>query len=167
MRFVAAILAGLLLVAGLAVFLWTSQTVEQQPVIEEPDTTEADLAAIQGLVEAWSTSFDSQDLEPYLALFSDDARFLPPESPALDGKETIRAWIAENFVDGPMTFSSGEREVMGAFAYDIGTFDLPIPQQGEQPRIIYGKYLLFMRRQADGSWELTHYMWNFTPPPEQ
>ena len=29
------------------------------------------------------------------------------------------------------------------------------------------KYLVIMRRQADGSWKLTRYIWNLTTPPEE
>ncbi len=162
------LLSGAMLTFVVLAFVACAPPPAEEVVVEEPDTTEADLAAVQALVEAWSTSFDLQNPESYLDLLSEDAKFLPQGAPILEGKEAIGAWIAEHFLDGTMTVSSEEREVMGAFAYDLGTFGLsPIPQEGEQPRTIYGKYVLIMRRQADGSWKLARYIWNFTPPPEE
>lgn len=140
----------------------------EEVVVEEPDTTEADVAAVQALVEAWRAGNELPDWEPFLALFSDDAQIYANWGPVVDGKDAIRSFVTETFFQGPMTISSNEREVMGAVAYELGTFVLgPILQEGEQPRTIYGKYLLIMRRQADGSWKLTRFMWNNTPPPEE
>jgi ketosteroid isomerase-like protein len=65
-----------------------------------------------------------------------------------------------------MRLNSIERELLGNVAFDLGTFELvSVPAEGEEPSPICGKYVYIMRKQADGSWKLSRYMWNFTPPP--
>jgi uncharacterized protein (TIGR02246 family) len=138
----------------------------EEVVVEEPDTTAADIAAIQALVEAWSTTYDLEDPEPYMALYAEDAELWANWGPILHGRDAIRSWVVENFIEGSMTSSSKEREVIGGVAYDFGTFELAtVPGEGEEARTIYGKYVLVMHRQADGSWKVARYMWNNTPPP--
>ena len=157
MRFVAAILAGLLLVAGLAVFLWTSQTVEQQTVVEEPDTAEADIEAIHALREAWVAADIASDLDGVMAVFTDDVVIMVAEVPTLIGKEAVRSWYPLGY-GGEYEMSSDEVVVAGGWAFDQGTFT----SDGEA-----GRYLGILQRQTDGSWKYARVMGIDDPPPEQ
>jgi uncharacterized protein (TIGR02246 family) len=161
------LLSSAVLMFAVLAFVACSTPPAEEVVVEEPDTTEADLAAIQELVDAWSTMFDLQNPDPYLALFTDDAQFLWPETATIEGKAAIREWTLDNFLDGEVTYVSEERKVLGDFAYDLGTVVfLPTPEEGEEQRTLTGRYLLFAGRQVDGSWKLTRYLWQFAPPTE-
>jgi len=150
---------------------------EQPAPLEEPDTTAADLAAINELREAHDSAFTAGDVDGFIDLFSDDAQALRNGNSVLVGKEAIRSWsgwairsweeeVFDQF-DSEMTYFSDEIELMGEVAFNLGTYRLTqTPKAGGDSIAFYGNYILVLRKQADGSWKITRYMWNNRPDPE-
>jgi len=52
--------------------------------------TEADVAAIQALVEAWGAAIEAGDVAGVVALYTDDIVRMPPDAPAIRGKQGHR-----------------------------------------------------------------------------
>ena len=108
----------------------------------------------------------SGDKDAILALFTEDAVLMPPGAPTIVGREGI-----SGFVDAfpKMTkFEVGMEEMkkIGANrALVRGTLDimLQIPEAGDVPMI--GKFVAIRERQPDGSWKLTHDIFNSSTPP--
>ena len=107
--------------------------------------------AIRALSDAFVRHFNAGDADQLVqAVYSDDARLLPPNHPMITGRsrigEAFREYLGTGM--GELTIESFEIEVAssGDLAYGIGTFSLgrPAPDRG--------KFVEVYRRQADGSW---------------
>ncbi len=142
----------------------------EEAVVEEPDTTEADVAAIEGLVDELVRVALAGDAEAFVALFADDVMFMAPDAPAAVGIEGFRSAIETSFAEvstGTIDMVSEETEVAGDWAYDRGTLTFVVVAGGESIQMDW-KYLAIMRRQADGSWKYARFIHNSnTPPPGQ
>jgi hypothetical protein len=57
-----------------------------------------------------------------------------------------------------------EIQGQGDLAYDRGTYSMTVTPPGLAPIEDHGKYLSIWRKQADGSWKITHAMFNSDPP---
>mgnify|MGYP003545081904 CR=1 FL=1 len=94
-----------------------------------PSPTPADAGAAKAeilrLDAEWSKAAESRDLEKILSYWSDDASVFPPASPALVGKDAIRAYVAKSFQIPGFRISWKTTEVSvaasGDLAYGIGT----------------------------------------------
>jgi ketosteroid isomerase-like protein len=110
----------------------------------------------------------SGDINALAELFADDAILLPPNDTTLYGKDEIRSWWEEYFSFFRVT-SSVEREreltVDGDQAFDRTAFSVTIvPKQGG-PKIVDDiQSLIVWRQDHDGSWKITHQIWNSTKP---
>ena len=107
--------------------------------------------AIRALSDAFVRHFNAGDADQLVqAVYSDDARLLPPNHPMVSGRsqisEAFRQFLGAGF--GGMTIDTSEIEVASAgdLAYAIGTYSL------ERPAPDRGKFVEIYRRQSDGSW---------------
>jgi uncharacterized protein (TIGR02246 family) len=75
--------------------------------------------------ERWNAAFDAKDVRAFVDLYTEDARLMPPGSPALVGRDAISAYIETSFfaagVEGS-EMQSAAVEDTGAFIIDIGTY---------------------------------------------
>ncbi len=129
--------------------------VGEQPgsAVEETDTTEADVEAINSVREAWVTADNNSDLDGVMAVFTDDVVFMLADEPTLTGKEALRSWY---FVGPGYEMSSDEVVVAGDWAFDRGTFS-----DGDDT----GRYLGILQRLPEGSWKYARVMAIPNPPP--
>ena len=165
---VAVVLGGLLVLGGLVAFLWTSQGGDPRPVVERPDTTAADRAAVDELRDGYEATFTNGDVDGHADLFSDGAQILRNGNSVLVGRAAIRATAEETIGRFASEFvtSSEQVELMGDVAFDQGTFRLTqTPREGGDSGVYHGSYIVISRRQSDGSWKITQYMWNNRPAP--
>jgi len=65
------------------------------------------------------------------------------------------------------TFGSEEVEAAGDLGYYLATFTLTQTDESGEARTYYGSQIAILRRQAEGTWKITRYMWNNRPPAEQ
>jgi ketosteroid isomerase-like protein len=99
--------------------------------------------------------------EGWLSLHADDVVKMGPDAPAIFGKEDLRANFApafENF-DTHCVIYPEETQVDGDMGLARGTYTLSItPKVGGETIDIMknGKYLTLCRRQADGTWKISH-----------
>ncbi len=165
---IAVVLAGLLALIGLVVFMRMSQSRDVRPVAERADTTAADRAAIDRLRDAYQATFTAGDVDGHVDLYAEDARVLRNANSILVGREAIRAAAQEGFsqLESEFHSSSEQVELMGDVAFDQGTFELTQTSvEGGETNVFYGSYVLISRRQSDGSWKISRYIWNNRPGP--
>ena len=124
---------------------------------------EADVDAIKALFAPFSTIVASGDLEGWLNLFTDDIVFMAPNSPITKGKDAIRGRAKRHFEQFDMeeTISIDEIEVSGELAFMRYSYKFKItPKAGGETDHANGKALAILKRQADGSWRCSHYIYS-------
>ena len=129
---------------------------------QAPDQAAA-TAAINDIWKEYSASLNAGDVSRWVALWTDDGVQMPPDQPAVVGKERIRASIQR--VADQFTFAMGitneEVRTSGHWAYSRGTYRASLtPKQGGKPILIDGKYMTILARQGDGSWKIHRDIFN-------
>jgi uncharacterized protein (TIGR02246 family) len=114
---------------------------------------QADAAAIRALLDRWQQAVRAKDWAGVAATFTDDAAFMPPNAPAIQGRTAIEAWMKAFPPMSDITVTPGDVDGRADVAYDRGTYALTFasPAKG-QPAGDKGKYVVVCRKQADGSW---------------
>ncbi len=140
----------------------------QEPAAEEPPCTEADMEAINKVLEQEVAAINAGDVEAFVALFTDDAVLMAPGEPAVIGTEAVRSW-AQDFSDQftvQYTVTSEEIVVAGNWAFQRLSATLTLtPAAGGDPIREGIKGIHICQRQPDGSWKLTRDIWNSDSPP--
>ena len=135
-------------------------------------SVEADIAAIEEVLNQYAVSSNAGDLELWLSLHADDVVKMGPDAPAIFGIEDLRANFApafENF-DTTCVIYPEETQVDGDMGFARGTYSISItPKAGGETIMLMpdGKYLTICKRQADGSWKISHDCYNSNVPPAQ
>jgi len=131
--------------------------------------SDQDKAAIQKAHDDYARMMtaDKSDVAGLVRMYyTDTARVLPPNAPALDGPPAIvQGYTAmgqvKTFKFGPLSI-----EGQGRAAYVESTWEATfVPPGGGEPITERGKGLEVFQRQADGSWKATRDMWNGDAPP--
>lgn len=118
-------------------------------------------------VAAWKAANAEQIVDLYTA----NAFVLYPNQPAVAGRSAIRDYFKSFFAEfAPEDFelTSAEAEVVGPWAFDRGTYRFrAVPRAGGDAIADYGKYLVILQRQPDGSWRVARDMDNRDRPLAQ
>jgi uncharacterized protein (TIGR02246 family) len=112
--------------------------------------------------EQWVRFWAARQLEPVLALYADDAVFLPSVGTHVAGKTAIRDLFTKALA-GPVTplrVCSVKTEQSGNLAYDSGEFE-EVPSDGAKAG--HGSYLVILRRDAANRWLIVQHMWTDVP----
>ena len=131
--------------------------------------SEDDVAAITQMAEREVVDLLlAKDWEAFAAAFTEDAVRMPPNEPVQLGRAAIEEWSRASW--GPVTFVEGSQTVQGVdgrgdIAYAWGTFSFAVQLPGnEEPRADVGKFLVILRKQPDGSWLVSHSIYNGDSP---
>ncbi len=131
---------------------------------------EADIAAINEVLNQYAVVWNTGDLDLYMSLHTDDIVKMGPDAPANIGQEQLRAStkpLFDNFTCEIAIYTK-EVQVAGdrAFSWCTYTFSMT-PKEGSEPIFVDGKALSIYKRQADGSWKISHDCFNSNVPPTQ
>jgi uncharacterized protein (TIGR02246 family) len=156
------------LVVVFIVLATLSCTRHSTPAAEETVSTEADVAAIERLFENNEVMLSSGDLDGWIKQFTEDAVFMPPDSPVVIGKAAGREFARpsyENF-DAEYSITVNEIEVVGDWAFARWSFTSEVtPKSGGDTTKRSGKEIWILKRQPDGSWRCSHIIYNYDSPP--
>ncbi len=114
----------------------------------------------------FAEAFKRGDAAAVAALYTSDARLLPPEAPMLSGTEAIKAFWqgAMNLGIKEATLESIDVESSGdGLACEIGKFTLNIETPGGEHVAQTGKYIVLWKNDA-GVWKLRADIWNTNAP---
>ena len=182
------VLALVLLVVLVSSFVkGTAQDLEPGPVYLADDTViesiagklhatislysvEADIAAINECLDLYAVGLNTGDLELWLSLHTDDIAKMGPDAPAVFGNEALRAKMEPAFDNFTfeMALYPEETQVSGDLGFARGNYTVSMtPKAGGETIISMpdGKYLTIYKRQADGSWKISHDCYNSNVPP--
>ena len=151
-----------------AILLFVALTLSAcQPVVEQ---TEADVAAIQALVQAWGEAAEAGDVAGVVALYTDDIVRMAPDAPAIRGKQAIK----EIYRGGFELFSveltwpvEGTEEIIVAdgWAFHLSEYiEWFTPKAGGETIEERGKIIEICQQQPDGSWKFAREIWNRNSP---
>jgi len=121
-----------------------------------------DPSAIVAATQAWEAALNAKDVDAIVALYTSDARVLPPGAEMATGSDVVRTvfgGIIDAGIGGELT--SIESKVFGDLAYDVGTLTLRV--DGEV--VATGKFIVTLQRSDDGEWLITNDIWNMDTPP--
>jgi uncharacterized protein (TIGR02246 family) len=140
----------------------------QPPAQEAAGLSEEDVAAIRAADDAWIQAFRDNDDAALVALYSEDAVIMPPNEPAVESRAAVRAYHEADLVT-VTEYSESILEIDGrdGLAYIRGTSSMVGIGEDGEPVTESSKFLVILRKQADGSWLITHEIWNSDlPVPE-
>lgn len=115
----------------------------------------SDEQAIRDLMDTWLRATTAGDLETVLTLMSDDAVFLVPGQPAMQGKRAFAAAFQAMVpvVRIEAVNETREVQVYGDIAWCWSHVSVTIaPRNGGQPSRRTGHTLSILRREARGNW---------------
>ncbi len=128
----------------------------------------ADEAAIAKVRTAYEKAAGTQDGAALAKLYAPDGVEMPPNGPAAKGRAAIEAFhkaFGQQFMMHGMTITSTETKVHGDYAYDVGTYKQGLmPMKGGAVVDDRGKFVVLLKKDASGSWWVTHAIYNSDVP---
>jgi len=154
-------------------FTFSCQKAEEaaeEPVVD----VEADKEAIKKITDDFNAAFNAGDIDKLVSLFTDDAVRIPPNEPALIGKEAIRGMFQQQ-LDQFTVQNEGvivDLKVSGDLAFFRGSWtSINTPKDGGKPLKYNGSYVSVIQKQPDGSWKTICNSWSneqlILPPSEK
>ena len=130
---------------------------------------ETDIAALSRLQHQVDSAIIDGDTDRYLTMITDDAVLMPPNGPAVRGKEAIGLWNRAMSAQVRITaYSSRDDEVVvdDDWAFRRAAMDWTLmPVAGGAAIRDSGKYIIIYRRQQDGSWKVARDIWSSNTTP--
>jgi uncharacterized protein (TIGR02246 family) len=127
---------------------------------------EETLSAIIANNERFMRAFEQADADAIAALYTTDARLLPPNQPMLAGTDAIKQFwqgMLRLNIKQPRLETVELAEQRNDLACELGrySFTIPLPDGGSATDT--GKYLVVWKRE-DGEWKLHLDIWNTNAP---
>ncbi len=146
------------------------EEVAEEPVVD----ISADIEACKNLDDEWEEAYNAGDIDRLLSLYTDDAVKIPPNKPALIGKEEIRSNFQQNFDRSTNENDSVVVDVKigGDLAFVRGTWKaIQTPKAGGESLNFNGNFVVINQKQPDGSWKKICDIWSckqlIYPPQEK
>jgi uncharacterized protein (TIGR02246 family) len=167
----------LLMIIPLVILLCITFSCQKgEEVAEEPAVdVEADIEANKKLSsDEYDEAYNTGDIDRLLSNYADDAVRIPPNEPALIGKDAIRANYQLSFdqFTGENDSIVVDVKVSGDLAFVRGTWtEISTPKDGGESREFNGNWVAINQKQPDGSWKTICEIWSkeqlISPPPEK
>jgi uncharacterized protein (TIGR02246 family) len=139
-----------------------------EPGIPKPDQDVDAEAMYREMCDLYTLAAETGDIDLYVANYTADGVQMPPEEPARNGSEQIRAVMepALTLFDAVCPIYPQEAEITGDWAFGRADWSLSLtPKEGGATTTFGGKGLDVLKRQADGSWKYYISCWSYNGPP--
>ena len=135
-----------------------------EEVAEEPAVdVEADKEAIKKITDDFNAAINAGNIDKLVSLYTDDAVRIPPNKPALVGKEAIRSLFQEQ-LDQFTVQNEGvivDLKVSGDLAFVRGSWtSINTPKTGGEPLKYNGSFVSVIQKQPEGSWKVICNIWS-------
>ncbi len=156
-------IAFLLVLVILTVFSCTqkSETPEETKVRIQQESAE-----VREVIENHNVSLNrwyaSGDIDSVVTVFADDARVMPSNFPAIEGREAVREFWKQAMTLGQWNFNLETVSVIanGPIAVELGRYTVQIEAKQELPPGIKsydsGDYVCYWRLEDDGKWRVVY-----------
>ena len=120
-----------------------------------------DVAAIKALGPAINEMNIAGDWDAFTKLFAEDLVMMPPNMPAIKGRSAYMDFLISMSVKmTEANYAFQEINGYGDIAYATATYTETFSLGGsEEPIYDEGKILTILRKQPDGSWLFSRWMW--------
>jgi ketosteroid isomerase-like protein len=110
----------------------------------------------------WDAALNAKDIDALAALYTDDARLMPPNAAMTVGDEGVRAEFGAMIDAGISTkITSIETSVSGNMGQSVGSFEV----SAGGAVIDVGKFIETWQRGDDGAWRISNGIYNSDYPP--
>jgi uncharacterized protein (TIGR02246 family) len=118
--------------------------------------------------EQWAKEWKAKNVDALMALYAEDAVFMPATGTRVTGRSAIRELFAKALAvyTSDIHVHSKVTEQSGHLAYDSGEYDEMSTSGGVQ-RAGKGNYLVILRRDNKNEWRIVQHMWTDVPTPGQ
>ena len=127
----------------------------------------ADEAQIREILAAVDAAYSAEDFNAAQSYFAESVVHMPPGQAAVVGAAAVRVRdsIFSTTYDDQLSSTVEDLTVAGDVAVvRLHYTEAWTPKTGGDTTSVTGKTLLVFRRQTDGAWKITHYMWNGDGP---
>lgn len=116
-----------------------------------------DPSAITSRSDAWEAALNAKDIDAIAALYTSDARLMPPNGEMSTGQDAVRATFG-GMIDAGLSadLANVETQVSGGIGYNVGTYEL---LDGDDV-VDTGKFIEIWHRGDDGQWYMANDIWN-------
>lgn len=132
-------------------------------------SAESEVDALNRLQTQVDSAIIAGDTERYLTLLTDDAVLMPPNGPAVIGKDAVRTWnheMSRQFRFQEYASRDDEVVVGDEWAFRRATADWTLISTADARAVRdVGKFIIIYRRQGDGSWKVARDIWNSSTAP--
>jgi uncharacterized protein (TIGR02246 family) len=121
---------------------------------------------IKDITKRFAEAYNRGDVAAAVEFYTENAKFLNPNVEIVSGKKAIKEFFETGRALGlrRINFKSLEIGFEKNLAYERGVIKMKIEPEGGQAMTDRGKYLVIMKRQADGSWKVAVDIWNSDLP---
>ena len=131
----------------------------QAPAPEVIQFTEEDEAAIRQISQQMVQSIDDWSM-----FYTEDVVIMPPNEAIIEGKAAYNAWAESSPLLSTFELTQHEITGHGDLAYVRGAYSLTMTPAEGDTLSDHGKYIEIWKRQSDGSWLVSHDIWNSDQP---
>ena len=128
----------------------------------------ADVAAVGKVRDAYAAAFKAGNGAALGALYTADAQSMGDAQPTAKGPQGVEAAtkaMGEMLSGQEIVITAEKTDVSGDLAYDRGTYKNTLTPKTGAPMVQEGRYLVVLKRQADGAWKLAEEMGNMPTAP--
>jgi uncharacterized protein (TIGR02246 family) len=132
------------------------------PLSAAAQTGDADLRAqIEKVDKAWEKAYNAGDAAALTALYTKDAKIMPPGTDAASGTKAIQSLFAADVAQkAKMALTQKDVTGFGDYALETGTF---VATSAEGKHLDHGSFMTFLKREG-GSWKIYRDTWNSSMP---
>ncbi len=129
---------------------------------QEQEFGVGDSQAIRQAISTLESSFNAKDVEKLLALYTENAVFMPPNKPLLRGRASLKGFYDALFASGATDLKMTSSDVAGhgPLAYESGSYSMTTGTTHDR-----GKFLMVFRNMA-GTWKIETTSWSSDLPPQ-
>ena len=119
----------------------------------------ADLSAIRAAEKALAESFESPDPAAWVDFYADDAIFVGPGAPAIEGRSALLD-AAPRISISSMEIAVDSTVGAGDFAAALGRVTCVSGPKGSDAQRVRRRFLIVWRRELDGRWRIARELLN-------
>lgn len=137
-------------------------------VADESPGRGADRSSIRAVVEGLIAADNVEDIDRVLSSYSDDAVLITPTGEDVVGINAIRSHYEQLFEDADfrIQLTIDEITVSGNLAVVRGVNDV-VATADSGASHVRSKFLMSLRRQSKGSWQVLHLIWSNQPASDE
>lgn len=138
----------------------------------KPASSEAVEAAIHQQLNRYEQALNSSDVDRVMALYADDAVFMPQHSLPAVGRDAVRTAYRRVFdaIKLDIRFAIDEVRPLSrdwAFARTRSNGTVKVLGSDQPAGAEANQELFLLHREADGQWRIARYIFSTTNPPKQ